>query len=149
MVRFGLQMHPAGFESTLRIPREGRRWRVVLGIKEDPQTHHDLKTIADPQNQSVLGLENAQHVCQPRLPLHGRNPTGSDIVTVTKTTRKTEDLKRVGQCRLVDELIYVNSDRLGSCQFESISGFDVAVGSRCSNNQRFWLGHPDRLSGYF
>jgi hypothetical protein len=35
---------------------------------------------------------------------------------------------------------------LRTCQFKCISCLDIAVGSRCSDDERFWLGHPDRLS---
>ena len=146
MIGFRLEMNPSGLETPLGVPCQCCRRCLLVGVKKDPEPHHDLKAVADTQDQSILGLKHTDHLGQPCLPLNSRDPPRSDVIAIAKSARKAEDLKGVGKARVLDQLIDVDPNRFPASQFKGVSRLDVAIGSWCSDNERFWLGHPDRVS---
>ena len=108
MIGFRLEMNPSGLETPLGVPCQGCRRALLVGVKEDPKPHHDLKAVAYTQDQAVLRLEQTDHFSQPCLPLHSSNPASGDVVAIAESTRKAEDLEGVGKTRVIDQLIDVD-----------------------------------------
>ena len=47
MIGFRLEMNPSGLETPLGVPCQCCRRCLLVGVKKDPEPHHDLKTVAD------------------------------------------------------------------------------------------------------
>jgi hypothetical protein len=109
MIGLRFEMHPTGLKSSLPIPGQCRRRAIGFGIKENAQPHHDLKSIADPEDKSVFIPESVERFVQTRLPLHGCNSAGRDVVPVTEAAGKAEDLKSFGETGMIDDLVDVQS----------------------------------------
>jgi hypothetical protein len=146
IVGFRFEVNPTAVESTLTIPSERRRLHAFRRIEKDPQTHHDLESIAYTEHKSIVLAEGFKRIRQKGLKLSGQNAASSNVVAVAKPTREAEYLKVGGQIGMIDQLIDVELDSLSTRHFKGESGLYIAIGARSSQNEHSRFRHPDYLS---
>lgn len=126
-IRIGVdEMHPAIFKAGLPVQRQrGRRLRGVR--KKDAQPHHDLKAVADAENQSASIAELVEYLAQVNHEPLRQNATCCNIIPIAKATWEAEYLMRFAQRRLLDQTVDMHARDAGADLFKSVGRFFVAV----------------------
>src|SRR6266853_3504224 len=102
-------MHPAVLEFSRIIGGE-RSFLLPLDAshcREDPKTHQDLKTVADPEDQFTIAQELAQGTLQVVAQLRGQDNPRRDVIAKRKPARDSQDVKTLELLWLSNEVAHV------------------------------------------
>jgi hypothetical protein len=114
-------------------------------LEEDSEAHHDLKAVADAEDQSVFASKGFDGIGKMNAKLRCQNASGSDVVAVAEPAGETENLKIVSEDWSFDKLLNVDRNRLGPGQLERVGCFNIAIRSRGTEDENARLCHVGML----
>src|SRR5215813_4623335 len=103
------EMHPAVLEFA-RIIRGERGFLLPLyacHCREDTQTHQDLETVADPEDQFTIAQELAQGTLQAVAQLRGQDNPRCDVIAKREPSGNGQDVKTLELLWLRNEVAHV------------------------------------------
>jgi len=135
VIRVASEINPPILESTMVIPSQSSRGWVRETRREDSHPHENLETIANPQDQPILIAKITDQTPQMMLDPAGQNSPCGDIVAVTESAGKTEDLKPLPKCWILDQAIDMDSFCNPPRAIKSGCGFFVTIGPGGAKNE--------------
>lgn len=125
---------PAGFEVAGIVERERGGGAVGVGGSQKVRLQQHLESVANTDYELARFTECSKSFREVMLDLVAEDAPGGDVVAVAETARDAEYLEIGEALRLFQHVVDVPAFGGAAGQFKGVSGFDIAVGARSSED---------------